>query len=341
MPREQSVSISRIKMGCAASKQELGRRLKVGRRHDLQIGSPTNFKRSSLSYPSTLCIDCDLPSRALLDSLGNTDSSLCCSCGDADTLDFSLEVDFKPLSPITLSPITPNSSPPPLAFSPPPSLPPSPSPVAKMPALATQDGQDKDTIMGSPLQQLPPRKELPTAYNFDFGFLHPSKDDCVCLDPYVDEDADEEEDEPIQPTHKRCESFTSKTWTVDHKVVVTAKEVPACPGSASRSNSRSSSFASLRNGLRSAAAMLSRHPDPELFMEGSDGTHATATTGTSRQGMYIPKSRAWGGRHTTAFEMLNQSSPDLLSASATKSQRVSKDQVKMVRIRGSKSTNWL
>ncbi|KAK6335483.1 hypothetical protein TWF696_002257 [Orbilia brochopaga] len=336
-------------MGCAASKQELGRRLKAGRKNDMEIGSPTDFKHSALSYPSTLCIECDLPSRALLDSLGNTDISLCCSCGDSDTLDLSLglEVDLKPLSPITLSPLY-SSSPPQLS---PLSL---PAPF-ELQELEEEDEEEelelgeeeRDVDITLPVQQQPLRRELPTAYNFDFNFVHRSRDACVCLDPYIDEDDEEDDEEPIQPTHKRCESFHSRTWTVDHKVVVTAKEVPACPGSSPRVDvaSRSDSFASLRNGLRSAAAMLGRNPEPEPFVEqevddDEDDDDGAAPAPTVKQGIYVPKTRMWGGKARMSFDMLNQSTPDLLSAYARKSQRVSKDEVKIVRIRGVKSALW-
>ncbi|KAF3918456.1 hypothetical protein ABW21_db0202788 [Orbilia brochopaga] len=335
-------------MGCAASKQELGRRLKTGRKNDIQIGSPTDFQHSHLSYPSTLCIECDLPSRALLDSLGNTDTSLCCSCGDSSSettdvdlsaigLGFELDLNLKPLSPITLSPL--------YTSSPPPSSPLSLISPFKPQELEVEDEEHDEEIIriGHPVQSPTLRRELPTHYNFEFNFLHRSNDDCVCLDPYVVDGHDEEEDEePIQPTHKRCESFTSNAWKVDHKVVVTAKEVPPCPGSSSqtnsRSNSRSNSFASLRNGLRSAAALLSRHPDPEPFIE-DDNEAAPAPTVS--QGTYVSRSRIWGGKTRLSFDMLNRSSPDLLSASARKSQRVSKDEVKVVRIRSTRSTNWL
>ncbi|EWC48460.1 hypothetical protein DRE_02229 [Drechslerella stenobrocha 248] len=309
-------------MGCATSKQELGRRLRAGRRQGVDISWPKDFQHSSLSYPSTLCIECDLPSRALLTSLGNNDGSLCCGCADAESIDISLDVDLKPLSPITLSAVCPS----------PPLSPTSP------PASSGHKRPEPPSQQFSPQEQPPMRKQLPTAYNFSFDFKHPSKaDDCVCIEPYYDEydnGEDAEDDEPIGPSHKKCESFSSRTWKVDHKVVVTAKEVPPCSGSNSRSGSRSNSFASseyIRSKLQSAAALLSRHHDSDHFIEDD----AASTLGSE---VSLPKSRGWG---KYGFEALNQSSPDLLSASARKSQRVSKDQVKVVRIRGSKSTNWI
>ncbi|KAF3930434.1 hypothetical protein ABW20_dc0103365 [Dactylellina cionopaga] len=251
-------------MGCAASKQELGRKMKAGRRPDLEIGWPKDFHHNSLSYPSTLCVDCSLPSRTLLASLGNTDTTLCCSCDSARQIP-----DLKPLSPLTLS----------------------------------------------------SKRELPTSYNFDFGFNHASKgyhESCDCIEDYYDEYDDEQDCEA--PSHKRFASFSSDKWKVENKVVVTAQEVVSC----SRSNSYASSEC-----LKSTFE-ADNNEDGEPFLDDSASTLGSESFG--------PKLRIWG---KLPFETLNQSSPDLLSASARKSQRVSKDQVKVVRIRGSKSTNWI
>ncbi|EPS44894.1 hypothetical protein H072_1114 [Dactylellina haptotyla CBS 200.50] len=261
-------------MGCAPSKQDIGRKLKGSRKQELEISSPTDFHHNSLSYPSTLCVNCDMPSRTLLASLGNKDTSLCCSCDGGDQI-LDLKMDFKPLSPI-----------------------------ASDATLTT-----------------PSKRDLPTAYNFPFGFSHTNKgygEDCACpFDTYYGEDDDHDHDSEC--AHKRYASFSSSTWKVEEKVAITAQEVVSC----SRSNSYASS-----DCLRSRYDGMSS--DIEPFIDDAACTLRHESIGSKLR-----------NRRRLPFEAFNQSSPDLLSASARKSQRVSKDQVKVIRIRGSRSTNWI
>ncbi|KAK6539705.1 hypothetical protein TWF694_009908 [Orbilia ellipsospora] len=261
-------------MGCAPSKHDFGKKLKGGRKTELEIGCPTDFHRSSLSYPSALCVNCDLPSRTLLASLGNKDTSLCCNCDGGDQI-LNVKLDFKPLSPIA----------------------------------------SDATLTVS-------KRDLPTAYNFPFGFSHANRgygEDCACpFDSYYGEYDDDNDSER---SHKRYASFSSSTWKVEERVSVTPQEVVSC----SRSNSYASSEC-LGSKFES-----SRHAETEPFIDDTASTLRSDSVG----------SKFRNRRKKLPFETFNQSSPDLLAASARKSQRVSKDQVKVIRIRGSKSTNWI
>ncbi|KAF3932324.1 hypothetical protein ABW19_dt0209137 [Dactylella cylindrospora] len=249
-------------MGCAPSKQETRKRRKMVQKQELEISLPTNFRRNSASYPSTLCVECGLPSRTLLASLGNQDKSQGCNCDEGPDPDY----DLKPISP--LSPI-----------------------------------------------DLFPRKELPTSYNFDFGFKENSDGfEKKYIEGYYD--YDEADDDESDPSHKRYASFSSDQWKVDHKVVVTTQTV-----SSSRSNSCASSDC-LGTGF-----------------DGQDDDKVPILDHTNLDNeSFGPRLRIWG---KLPFETVNQSSPDLLSAYTRQSQRVSKDQVKVVRILGSRSSNLI
>ncbi|KAK6515578.1 hypothetical protein TWF506_007908 [Arthrobotrys conoides] len=291
-------------MGCAPSKHTMGKKMKNGRKQDVQIGWPTDFHHNSLSYPSTVCVDCELPSRTLLASLGNTDM-LSCNCNDPDSQTLDFKLDLEPMSPISLSP--------------------------------------------------KPKTPLPTSYNFPLGFDHVSRESNKAYD-YYSEEYDEygggEETTPLHLQHKRYASFSSGKWPwkADHNVVVTTQEVPG-----SRSNSyasRSRSYAS-SHCLRSAyeADIRDRDTDADTFVDHYVDDAASTLVSTHLpdiQSFEFPStlgSESFGPklliRERLPFETLNQSSPDLRSACARTSQRVSKDQVKVIRIRGSRSTNWI
>ncbi|KAF3907673.1 hypothetical protein AA313_de0206743 [Arthrobotrys entomopaga] len=264
-------------MGCAPSKHDFGKKSKGTRKTELEIGCPTDFHRSSLSYPSALCVNCDLPSRTLLASLGNKDTSQCCHCDGGDKI-LNVKLDFKPLSPVA-----------------------------------------SDTTLTHVS-----KKDLPTAYNFPFGFSHTNRgygEDCACpFDSYYGEYYDDNDSER---SHKRYASFSSSTWRVEERVSVTPQEVVSC----SRSNSYASSDC-LGSKFDSPG-----HAETEPFNDDTASTLRSDSVGSksrNRRMKLLP------------FEMFNQSSPDLLAAAnARKSQRASKDQVKAIRIRESKSTNWI
>jgi len=161
------------------------------------------------------------------------------------------------------------------------------------------------------------QKELPTSYNFDFGFSKNSDEvDERYIENYYDDQ--DEDDEECDPSHKRYASFSSNEWKVDHKFVVTTQEY-----SASRSNS-----------YLSGDCLVNDRDD--FHSDEYDDKVSIFDAPTVDDDSFGPKLKIWG---TLPFGTLNDSSPDVLSASARQSQRVSKDQVKLVRILGSKTSS--